>query len=161
MKPIPYGRQYIDEEDIKAVVEVLKSDFLTQGPKVREFEQVFAQKTGSKYAIAVANGTAALHLANLAIGISKGDKVITTPISFVATSNSVLYCGGEIDFVDINAETFTIDLDIEFNVSEVPHVLAHTIYDGLERLEMYLHGYIAGVRDMERYDDLNEKFNKR
>ena len=111
MKAIPYGRQHIDEEDIQAVIDVLKSDFLTQGPKVREFEQKFAEKTGAKYAVAVANGTAALHLSNLAIGIKAGDKVLTTPISFVATSNSVLFCGGKVDFVDIDPKTYTIDIN--------------------------------------------------
>ena len=121
MKPIPYGKQFIDEEDIKAVVEVLKSDFLTQGPKVKEFEQKFAKKTGAKYAVAVANGTAALHLSNLAIGISEGDKVLTTPISFVATSNSVLYCGGKVDFVDIDSKTYTIDIDkLEQKINSAP-----------------------------------------
>ena len=95
---IHYGRHEITQDDIDAVVNTLKSDFLTQGPKVEEFEMEFAKYIGAKYAVAVSNGTAALHLSGLALGIKKGTKVITSPLSFVATSNSVLYCGGEIDF---------------------------------------------------------------
>ncbi len=111
MKPIPYGRQNITEEDIKAVVETLKSDFLTQGPKIAEFENAFASYVGSNYAVAVANGTAALHLCTLALGVSAGDKVITTPITFAASANCVRYCGGEVVFADINPETYLIDLN--------------------------------------------------
>ncbi|MCD4679453.1 MAG: UDP-4-amino-4,6-dideoxy-N-acetyl-beta-L-altrosamine transaminase [Bacteroidales bacterium] len=111
MDPIPYGRQHITQQDIDAVVEVLKSDYLTQGPKIAEFEEAFAGYIGTKYAVAVANGTAALHLCNLAIGTKPGDKVITSPITFVASTNSVLYCGGEIDFVDIDPKTYLMDLD--------------------------------------------------
>ena len=111
MKAINYGRQNITQEDINAVIDVLKSDYLTQGPKVKQFENEFAKYIGSKYAVAVSNGTTALHLCNLALNVKKGDKVITTPITFVASANSVLYCGGEIDFVDIDKETFLIDLD--------------------------------------------------
>jgi len=91
---IPYGRQNITEDDIQAVVNTLKSDFLTQGPKIAEFEQVFANYIGSKYALAVANGTAALHLSAMSLNVEPGQKVITTPITFVATTNCVRYCGG-------------------------------------------------------------------
>lgn len=109
---IPYGRQNITEEDIQAVIDVLKSDFLTQGPAVNAFEEAFANYIGAKYAVAVANGTAALHLSNLALGVKQGDKVITTPITFVASANATLYCGGTIDFVDIDSETFLMDLNL-------------------------------------------------
>jgi UDP-4-amino-4,6-dideoxy-N-acetyl-beta-L-altrosamine transaminase len=109
--PIPYGRQAIQQDDIDAVIEVLQSDFLTQGPKIQEFEEKFADYIGNKYAVAVSNGTAALHLSALALDVKPGDKVITTPITFAASANSVLYCGGEIDFVDIDPNTFLIDLD--------------------------------------------------
>ena len=112
MKSISYGKQEITQDDINAVVDVLKSDFLTQGPKVREFEDDFANYVGAKYAVAVSNGTAALHIANLALGVKEGDKVITTPNTFVATANSVLYCKGKVDFVDIDQNTFLIDLDL-------------------------------------------------
>ncbi|MDT0645917.1 UDP-4-amino-4,6-dideoxy-N-acetyl-beta-L-altrosamine transaminase [Zunongwangia sp. F260] len=110
-KPIPYGRQNITEEDIQAVVETLKSDYLTQGPKIMEFEKAFAEYTDSKYAVAVANGTAALHLCALALDVKEGDKVITTPITFAASANCVRYCGGEVVFADIDAETYLLNID--------------------------------------------------
>jgi dTDP-4-amino-4,6-dideoxygalactose transaminase len=111
MKKIPYGRQHITEEDINAVIDVLKSDWLTQGPKISEFEQAFAKYIGSKYAVAVANGTAALHLCTLALGVKPGVKVITTPITFVASANCVRYSGGEVVFADINPKTYLIDIN--------------------------------------------------
>jgi UDP-4-amino-4,6-dideoxy-N-acetyl-beta-L-altrosamine transaminase len=111
-KVIPYGRQHITDEDIQAVVNVLKSDFLTQGPEIEKFEKSFADYIGSKYAVAVSNGTAALHLSNLALGVTQGKKVITTPITFAASANSVLYCGGEVDFLDIDPRTYVMDLDL-------------------------------------------------
>lgn len=107
---IPYGKQHITEEDIQSVVVALKSDFLTQGPKIKEFEEAFAQYIGSKYAVAVANGTAALHLCTLALGVKPGDKVITTPITFAASANCVRYCGGEVVFSDIDPTTYLIDI---------------------------------------------------
>ena len=114
MKPIPYGRQNITQEDIDAVVDVLKSDYLTQGPKIAEFETVFAKYIGCNYAVAVANGTAALHLCTLALGVKPGDKVITTPITFAASANCVRYAGGEVVFADINPDTYLLDLiDVE------------------------------------------------
>lgn len=111
IQPIPYGRQNITEDDIASVVEVLKSDYLTQGPAIEQFEKAFAQYIGSKYAVAVANGTAALHLASLALGVKKGSKVLTTPITFAATANCILYAGGEVEFCDINPKTYTIDIE--------------------------------------------------
>lgn len=107
---IPYGRQNITEDDIEAVVEALKSDYLTQGPKIKEFEEAFASYIGSRYAVAVANGTAALHLNALALGVKPGDKVITTPITFAASANCIRYCGGEVVFADINPETYLLDI---------------------------------------------------
>lgn len=107
---IPYGKQSIDEDDINSVVEVLKSDFLTTGPKIKEFEEELCKYTNAKYCVAVANGTAALHLASLVL-LNKGDKVITTPNSFVATSNSILYVEAKPIFVDIK-EDGNIDLDL-------------------------------------------------
>jgi len=121
MKPISYGRQNITQEDIDLVVETLKSNYLTQGPLVKEFEEKFATYVGAKYAVAVTNGTDALHLCNLALKIKKGNKIITTPITFVASANASLYCGSEIDFVDIDKETYTIDLDkLEEKLNNVP-----------------------------------------
>lgn len=111
MNPIPYGRQHITEEDINAVVETLHSDYLTQGPKIKEFEDAFAKYIGVKYAVAVANGTAALHLCALALNVKPGQKVITTPITFAASANCVRYCGGDVTFADISPETYLIDLE--------------------------------------------------
>lgn len=105
---IPYGKQLIDEEDIQAVVDVLRSDYLTTGPKVAEFEQKVADYVGAKYAVAVSNGTAALHIACLAAGIGQGDEVITSPITFAASANCVFYCGGTPIFADIDAESYNI-----------------------------------------------------
>ncbi|MTI88142.1 MAG: UDP-4-amino-4,6-dideoxy-N-acetyl-beta-L-altrosamine transaminase [Balneolaceae bacterium] len=111
MEVIPYGRQHITDEDIQAVIEVLKSDYLTQGPRIAEFEEVFAEYVGSKYAVAVSNGTAALHLCALALKVQEGDKVITTPITFAASANCVRYCGGEVVFADIDPETYLLDIN--------------------------------------------------
>lgn len=108
---IPYGKQSITKEDIDAVVAVLQSDYLTQGPRIKEFEDQFARYVGSKYAVAVANGTAALHLCALALGVQEGDKVITTPITFAASANCVRYCGGEVVFSDIDPETYLLDIN--------------------------------------------------
>ena len=106
---IYYGRQWIDEEDIQAVAEVLRSDFVTCGPKVDEMERTLEKYTGAKYAVAVSNGTAALHCACIAAGIGAGDEVITTPITFAASANCALYCGAKPVFADINPETYNID----------------------------------------------------
>ena len=111
LKPIPYGRQNITDEDIQAVNDVLRGDFLTQGPQIKLFEEAFAEYIGAKYAVAVSNGTAALHLCALALNIKPGQKVITTPITFAASANCVRYCGGEVEFVDIDPETYLIDIE--------------------------------------------------
>jgi UDP-4-amino-4,6-dideoxy-N-acetyl-beta-L-altrosamine transaminase len=110
-KPIPYGRQSIDENDIRAVTDTLKSDFLTQGPQIGQFEDAFAKYIGVKYAVAVSNGTAALHLCALALNVKNGDKVITTPITFVASANCVKYAGGEVVFSDIDPSSYLIDIN--------------------------------------------------
>lgn len=111
MNLIPYGKQDITEEDINEVTKVLKSDYLTQGPKIGEFEEAFAAYIGSKYAVAVSNGTAALHLCALSLGVKPGDKVITTPITFAASANCIRYCGGEVVFSDIDPETYLLDIE--------------------------------------------------
>ncbi len=108
---IPYGRQHISDEDIQAVVDVLKSDFLTQGPVVPAFERAVCDYTGAKHAIAVSSGTSALHIACLSLGLKKGDWLWTTPISFVASANCGLYCGASIDFIDIDPDTWNISID--------------------------------------------------
>ena len=103
------GNKYIDENDIQAVNEVLKSPYLTTGPKVKEFEKKLCELTGAKYAIVISNGTSALHAACYAAGITPGDEVITTPITFAASANCVLYCGGIPVFADIDPDTWNID----------------------------------------------------
>jgi UDP-4-amino-4,6-dideoxy-N-acetyl-beta-L-altrosamine transaminase len=110
-KIIPYGKQNITKEDIDVVIKALQSDYLTQGPRIKEFELKFAEYVGSKYAVAVANGTAALHLCTLALGVKEGDKVITTPITFAASANCIRYCGGEVIFSDIDHKTYLLDIE--------------------------------------------------
>ncbi len=107
---IPYGKQNITEQDILAVTEALKGNFLTQGPTILKFEKLFADYIGCKYAVAVANGTAALHLNALALNVKPGDKVITTPITFAASANCIRYCGGDVVFADIDPETYLLDI---------------------------------------------------
>ncbi len=111
MKSIPYGRQHITQADIDAVTAVLKADYLTTGPKVTEFEEKFAKYIGSKYAVAVSNGTTALHLCTMVLGVNQDSKVITTPITFAASANCVRYCGGEVAFADIVPNTALLDID--------------------------------------------------
>ena len=113
---IPYGKQEITEEDINSVLSVLKSDFLTQGPSILEFESKFSSYIGAKYSVAVSNGTTALHLCAVVLGVTKGKKVITTPITFAATANCIRYCDGEVVFVDIDPETALMDLDKLYNL---------------------------------------------
>ena len=108
-KKIGYGHQYIDDADIQAVLDVLKSDYLTCGPKIEEAEAKLCEITGAKHAVLIANGTAALHASCFAAGIGPGDEVITTPITFAASANCALYCGGVPVFADINLETYNID----------------------------------------------------
>ena len=107
---IPYGRQSIDEADIQAVVDVLRSDFLTQGPEVEKFEAALCEKVKAQYGRAFNSATSALHAAYLSVGVSAGDLVWTSPITFVATSNAALYCGAKIDFVDVNASDANMDM---------------------------------------------------
>ncbi|MCP3924020.1 MAG: UDP-4-amino-4,6-dideoxy-N-acetyl-beta-L-altrosamine transaminase [Desulfobacterales bacterium] len=108
---IPYGRQLVDEDDIDAVIEVLQSKMLTQGPKTAEFELDLCNVVGSKFGIAVNSGTSALHIACLAAGVKENDEVITSPITFVASANCIVYCGGKPIFADINPETYNISPD--------------------------------------------------
>ena len=111
MNPIPYGKQFISDKDIEAITETLLSDYLTQGPKIEEFEKAFSIYVGCEYSVAVSNGTAALHLCALALDIQPGDKVITTPITFAASANCIKYCGGEVVFSDIDRKSYLIDIE--------------------------------------------------
>jgi UDP-4-amino-4,6-dideoxy-N-acetyl-beta-L-altrosamine transaminase len=151
MKKIPYGKQHITEEDIHAVVEVLRSDLWTQGPKVPEFEQSFSKYVGSDYAVAVSNGTAALHLCTLALNLNPGDKVITSPITFVASANCIAYCGGEVVFADIDRDTYLID------INEVRKLLEA---DKEKKIKGIIPVDFAGkVVDMESFRALADEFN--
>lgn len=130
-KYIPYGRQWIDEEDIREVAQILRSDFLTTGPKVEAFERAFADFVGAKYAVAIANGTAALHAACHVAGIGSGDEVITTPMTFAGTANSILYCGGTPVFADILPDTYNIDPeDIERKITKKTRAILPVHYTG-------------------------------
>lgn len=148
---IPYGKQGITEADILAVVDVLYSDYWTQGPVIQEFESNFAKYVGSKYAVAVSNGTAALHLSALALGLKPGDKVITTPITFVATANCIRYCGAEVIFADIDRESYLLD------INEVRKLL---VADIEKRIKGIIPVDFAGrVVDLESYRKLADEFN--
>lgn len=128
---IPYGRQTIDEADIEAVVKVLKSDYLTTGPAVGDFERRVAEYTGARYAVAIANGTAALHAACYAAGIGPGHEVITTPITFAASANCALYCGATPVFADIDAKTYNIDpRDMERKITERTRAIVAVHFTG-------------------------------
>src|SRR5688500_4030568 len=111
MKPIPYGKQHITDDDLKAVTDTLQSDFLTQGPQIALFERAFAEYTGATYAVAVANGTAALHLCAIAVDVNEGTRVITTLITFVASANCIRYCGCQVSFCDIDPSSILMDVE--------------------------------------------------
>ena len=146
---IPYGRHYIDEDDIRSVVDVLRNGMLTQGPKIAEFENRIADYVGAKYAVAVANGTAALHLSCMALELGEGDKVITSPNTFVATSNSVLYVGAKPVFVDIDKRTLNIDID----------QIEQAILDS-NNIKAIFPVHFAGLPcDMKRIKQLADKYN--
>lgn len=128
---IYYGHQYIDDADIQAVVEVLKSEALTCGPKIKELEDKLCRLTGAKYAVVCSNGTAALHIAARAAGVGEGDEVITTPITFAASANCALYCGARPVFADIDPETYNIDpAKVEAAVTERTKAVVAVDYTG-------------------------------
>jgi UDP-4-amino-4,6-dideoxy-N-acetyl-beta-L-altrosamine transaminase len=129
---LPYGRQWITEEDIQNVINVLKGDYLTTGPKIQEFEKEFASYIGAKYAVAFSNGTAALHGACFAAGIGIGDEVITTPMTFAASANCALYVGATPIFADINSKTGNIDpKEIEKKITDKTKAIIPVDYTGL------------------------------
>lgn len=149
-RPIPYGRQNITDEDIQAVTEALKSDYLTQGPRIAKFEEAFAQYVGAEYAVAVSNGTAALHLSVMALGLEKGDKVIVPPITFAASANCIRYCGGEVTFSDIDPETYLLDLD---KVREVLETAPVGTYKGIVPVD-----FAGRAVDLEAFRKLADEF---
>lgn len=166
-RAIFYGHQYIDEDDIQAVVDVLRSDYLTCGPKISELEEKLCQITGAKYAVVCSNGTAALHIACMAAGVGKGDEVITTPITFAASANCALYCGAKPVFADINEETYNIDpanvetltnektkavvaVDFTGQSVELDRLLTHCRKNGLVLIEDGAH--VIGTRYNGKYN---------
>lgn len=151
MNKIPYGRQNITEEDINAVVEVLKSDYLTQGPNIAEFENAFANYVGAKYAVAVSNGTAALHICAMAMNVKPGDKVITSPITFVASANCVRYCGGEVVFADIDPDTYLLDINA---VKKLLENAPKGTYKGIIPVE-----FAGRSVDMEEFRKIADEYN--
>ncbi|SFN73610.1 UDP-4-amino-4,6-dideoxy-N-acetyl-beta-L-altrosamine transaminase [Salegentibacter flavus] len=149
--PIPYGRQNITEEDIEAVVSTLKSDYLTQGPRIAKFEEAFAAYVDSKYAVAVSNGTAALHLCAMALNVQPGDKVITTPITFAASANCVRYCGGEVVFADIDPESYLLDIN---KVRELLEASPKGTYQGIIPVD-----FAGRAVNLEEFRQLAEEYD--
>lgn len=151
MEIIPYGKQHITEDDITAVVDALKSDYLTQGPRIKEFEEHFARYIGCEYAVAVANGTAALHLCALALNVNSNSKVITTPITFAASANCIRYCGGEVTFADIDKETYLIDID---HVRKLLEASPKGTYEGIVPVN-----FAGRAVNLEEFKKLADEYN--
>lgn len=149
--PIPYGKQHITKEDELAVIETLYHPYMTQGPKIKEFEEKFAQYIGCKYAVAVSNGTAALHLCTLALNVCEGQKVITTPITFAASANCVRYAGGEVVFADIDPETYLISYDSVRNLLESS---PKGTYSGIIPVD-----FAGRAVDLEKLKDLADEYD--
>lgn len=149
---IPYGRQDIRQEDIDAVVEVLRSDLITQGPVVPRFEEAVAAKVGARYGVAVNSGTSALHVACLALGLGPGDRLWTSPITFVASANCGLYCGAQVDFVDIDPFTYNLS----------PEALEKKLFDADEKEclpDIVVPVHLCGQScDMERMHELSQSY---
>lgn len=148
---IPYGRQQITEADIEAVVDVLKSQYLTQGPRVNAFEKAFANYIGSKFAVAVTNGTAALHLSAMALGVGPGKRVISSPLTFAASTNCVLYCGGIIEFCDVDSQTLLLDINL---VRKKLEASPKGTYAGIIPVD-----FAGAPVDMEAFRSLADEFN--
>ena len=149
-KVIPYGRQHITEADIAAVVETLQSDFLTQGPRIKAFEDAFASYVGANYAVAVSNGTAALHLSALALGVGLGKRVITSPLTFVASANCILYCGGTVEFCDIDPQTLLLDIhQVQKKLASKPR----GTYAGIIPVD-----FAGAAVDMEAFRELADEY---
>ncbi|MGC6480089.1 MAG: UDP-4-amino-4,6-dideoxy-N-acetyl-beta-L-altrosamine transaminase [Flavobacteriaceae bacterium] len=150
MKPIPYGKQHISDADIAAVVEVLKSDYLTQGPQIKAFENAFASYIEAKYAVAVSNGTAALHLSALALGVGPGSRVLTSPLTFAASANCILYCGGIVEFCDVDPHSLLLDIDqVRKKLASAPR----GTYAGIIPVD-----FAGAAVDMEAYKELADEY---
>jgi len=149
---IPYGRQSISEQDTQAVVDVLRSDYLTQGQVVPQFEQVVASYVGASYAIAVNSGTSALHIACLALGLGKGDWLWTSPITFVASANCALYCGAQVDFVDIDSQTYNL-----CTIKLEQKLIAAKANGKLPKIVIPVH-FAGQSCDMQRIHELSQQY---
>ncbi len=147
-KKIPYGRQRISRRDVGAVVKALKSDYLTQGPLVSKFEKDFAKYVGSRYAIVVSSGTAALHLSTLVLGVDNKNKIITTPITFSASANCIRYCGGEVVLSDIDRSSATIDLN---KLRDLLRASRQGSYQGIIPVDMA--GYPVNMEELREIAD--------
>lgn len=150
MKAIPYGRQHITDEDIRLVSEALQADFLTQGPRIAAFEEAFAEYVDAEYAVAVANGTAALHLCALALDVDANTRVITSPVTFAASANCIRYCGGTVELGDIDPQTFLLDID---SVRKKLEAAPKGHYQGL--IPVDLSGYPV---DMQAFKELADEY---
>lgn len=149
MNPIiPYGKQHINQQDIDAVIASLTSDFLTQGPKVAEFEKEFSAYIGCKYSVAVSNGTAALHLCALALGVNEKSRVITSPITFAASANCILYCGGTVEFADIDPATGALDFE---EVKKMVQSKPKGYYQGIIPVDFA--GYPVNLEKLKKFAD--------
>jgi UDP-4-amino-4,6-dideoxy-N-acetyl-beta-L-altrosamine transaminase len=150
---IPYGRQSINDRDIFSVVKTLRSDYITQGPKIKQFEEFLAEYCGAKYAVAVSSGTAALHIACLAAGLGKDDTLWTPPNTFVASANCALYCGARPDFVDINFLTYNMDVDkLEAKLIEASKT------DSIPKIVIPVH-FAGQSCEIEQIYELSKKYN--
>jgi UDP-4-amino-4,6-dideoxy-N-acetyl-beta-L-altrosamine transaminase len=148
--PIPYGHQFISEEDIKAVVDTLKSDYLTCGPEVSTFENAFSEYVNVKHSVAVCNATAALHIAAMALGVKPGDNIICTPMTFASSANCIRFCGGNVKFVDINPQTYLLDID---KLKEVLAASPKGTYKG-----MVLVDFAGYPHNMEEYRKVADEY---
>ncbi len=162
-KKIGYGRQYIDDDDVRAVVDVLKSDYLTCGPKIEEAERKLCAVTGAKHAVLIANGTAALHAACFAAGVGPGDEIVTTPMTFAASANCALYCGARPVFADIDPATYNIDPDcVERLITEKTKAVVAVDFTG-QAVELDRLREICGRRGVILIEDaahaLGTKYN--
>ncbi|WP_294283382.1 UDP-4-amino-4,6-dideoxy-N-acetyl-beta-L-altrosamine transaminase [uncultured Chryseobacterium sp.] len=149
-KIIPYGKQHITGEDVKEVIDALMSSHITQGPRITEFEENFAKYVGARFAVAVSNGTAALHLAALALGLKEGDKVITTPITFAASANCIRFCGADVVFADINPDTYLLNID---NVKKILESSPKGTYKGIIPVD-----FAGRVVDLEAFRKLADEY---
>lgn len=160
-KFLPYGKQTIDDEDIEEVVKTLKSPLITQGPKIEEFEKDIAKYCGAKYAVAFNSGTSALHGAYFALGIGKGDEVITTPNTFVATSNAALYLGADVKFSDVESRTGNLDVS-KIEISDKTKLISPVHYSG-QPVDLKEFSEIAEENDVKLFEDgahaLGAKYN--